>query len=142
MVISLNRSYESKVVAVLSSDSRFLRSATVRISHPHCYSNIRIEIRTASEPSAPTLQCVRTVLRHFLCYQRLHQDPCGCIDIRVFARILTKNLLYHFFIGAHPENPSTYSVRPYRKPCVRTAHFSSVFFIFLHFLQVKTKQTQ
>ena len=106
VVISLNRSYESKVVAVLSSDSRFLRSAPLRPVHPHCYSTIRTEIRTASvqHPHSATVRphCARTFSSAFRSV-RLHQDPCGCIDIRVFARILMKSLLYLFLIGSRPE---------------------------------------
>ena len=56
--------------------------------HPHCVWAIR---------TAATVRphCARTF--------PLRPNLCGSIDIRVFARILMKSLLYHFQIGARPE---------------------------------------
>ena len=74
MVISLNQSYESKLIVVLSSDSRFLRSATVRTDHPHW---------------DPHCVCAPSALRYSasaLCSD-ISCATSGCIKIRAAASI-------------------------------------------------------
>ena len=130
MVISLNRSYESKVVAVLSSDSRFLRSATVRTDHPHCYSTIRTEIRTASvhHPHSATVRphYARTfpVLPAAASRSvRLHRYPCFCTDF-------DEKLIISFFHW----RASIKSIYVLCSAISQTVcPYSALFFGFLHF---------